>query len=513
MKTIKHLIALILYIIPLLSYSQLDKISTFATDASIGMQQSCPAEVAACIDSNFNTHIAWIQTVGNNTRLMYSMYNNKTISTQTIDSSKLAFITAPAIAVDNNQAVHIVYMIKREHDNALHSGNYAIRYATNNNYAETFQVEQVSTNVSNAESNPSQPLDCYVNDRPQIAICGGMPAIFYISNAYRENNWNNRLIAAHKKQKKWNYRILSQMSGLSVNSGYEMLTSYENHDCQPVFINLKNNQPSVFNNRKQSNTLQNKKQKANNSNIRTVNNENGTEHIIWLANSSQDAAFCCITNNKNGCNKTDTIFLNQVPKKLQTDATMDIHTGIFFGIYQTPADSCNLVISDFNSFNLELAIGTGKIHGKQCLNAHRGFVSIVTACTKNNKLFITTCRTHFKQKSNLNSVKTTNTENSTTGFGEQNFDKQKHQHSNITIFPNPASDGFYFSNSKTIDSRLQQIRMYELSGKLLHTYKIHNPISATVSNHIPLENYQNGIYFVHFVFNDRSEMQKLVIEH
>lgn len=514
MNKIKVLIITFLFANPLLSYSQPDEITTCTINASIGMQQSYPAEVAACLDSNYNTHIAWVQTIDNRARLMYSIYNNEKVTTQTIDSSKLAFITAPAIAIGNNQVVHIVYMVKRKPGNILHSGNYAIRYATNNNRKSLFQVEQVSSNVFDAKSNPSQPLDCYVNDRPQIKICANEPTIFYLSNAYKENYWKNRLIAAKKSNEKWNYQLLSQMSGLSVNSGYEILTSANKKCFQPVFIQLKHNQPSVFTSNEQVNNLRIKKQGANNSNIRTVDNVNNADRIIWLANTSQYAGFCHFTNNKTKFNEIDTIFLKQVPQNLQTDATIDTNTGVFFGIYQTPMDNSVLVVSDFENYTQELEIGRiGKIHGKQCLNLYKGFVSIVTACTETDKLFVTTCQTNFAQKCRITGTIDTGFENITTGGSEQIADNKDNIRTAITIYPNPASDGIYYANSKASEVQLEQIRMYSISGRLLYTFRINNNTWQHSHRHIPLDNYENGIYFMHFIFNDRREMKKLIIEH
>lgn len=149
-----------------------------------------------------------MKTVGTTQSIMYSFYDNSSITTQLIVSGQAnQRLSAPSLILDNNNNPHIVYFIKRDVNIGTNSGNYAVMYVGDANGDGNFTSSQVSTNSTNPNDNSDNIFNAYVNGRPSIAInnTSSEITIFYYADASSLTSFENWIVSAKGNGTTWHH--------------------------------------------------------------------------------------------------------------------------------------------------------------------------------------------------------------------------------------------------------------------------------------------------------------------
>ena len=76
-----------------------------------------------------------------------------------------------------------------------------------------------------------------------------------------------------------------------------------------------------------------------------------------------------------------------------------------------------------------------------------------------------------------------------------------------SIYPNPVNELLVISYQLIVDEK-REVKIFDVMGKeLFHATSNSNQLSIDVSP------FKSGIYFVHLLSNNKTALQKLIIQH
>lgn len=470
------------------SFSQNMYFNTFSVAAEIVQHDVPNSEVSSFLDNSNNTHIAWIRSVGNNQYLMYSVYNNVTMTTVEIPTpSTTERKTGPYLILDANNHPHITYIVMRDPTNSSYnSGNYAIMYAGDPEGDGTFEISQVSTNPTSPSSNTENIFNCYVNGRPSIAMDGTNILVSYSSDNSSLTSNDHWIIFAIKNGTSWNRTqefdsdIYGVTFGGDISLPYRMTPNKHN-----VWLDISNYNPRF--NVKNGSTWNNIVQTQYSGYMNIYNtqidyDDNNNIHFMWF--SADSSKF--YHTNINGSSIGTVEGIEIIGKKLTAGnfhpATVDIATGKLFMSYQRYNNSSMYIMTKDNSNNvIETEIPLiGNHYGRRCLNVKNNFISLVTASQTNGKIYVTT-----------------NTGSSSISEISNN---------EVSVFPNPASDIINLNIDNAYNTVLK-INIYNVIGAL-----VKSELLKQNQQQINISDLKKGIYMLEIKTKEWSKKQKLIIQ-
>ena len=374
-------------------FCQTANFETFNFSAHIDNVTTPNAGMAAALDKDHNTHIAWIEQKDGLRSVMYSLYDGSGVTTTKVyqGADKEAPV-APAITLANNNP-HITFFVERNTDISLNTGNYAVYYAAKN--GGDFHVEQVSTNPTNPEEDTDGIYHCYVNGRPQITNKNGTIVITYISATGSFNGWDNYLISATKASGTWNLKQeynIDELANVSPDDDVS-LPVYSSDDLYHAFIDMSDYDPFVcYNNDYGWNSfmITGYSESFANDDLHIDYVNQSKYFLSWLHGGDSKTAFIGI--NLSGSQETTEFSITNTPGGNFAPSTYDLTTGDFVGFYNESLSSdAYLVTAGENNTVVETQIpDIGIVYGKRVLNARDGYISLVTARESDEKIYIST---------------------------------------------------------------------------------------------------------------------------
>ncbi|MGL1901163.1 MAG: hypothetical protein OCC49_03425 [Fibrobacterales bacterium] len=375
--------------------------STYSFDAEITKITTPRAQISSYLDSNNNTHIAWIKNESDNNYLMYTKFildTKQFVTTQIPTPSTSELKWAPSIITDNNNNPHIVYIIKR--DPALSSvsrnGNNAIMYAGDSDGDGTFEVLQVSANPLVANSDVDNIYNSYVNGRPQISLEGSTILIGYAGESNSLND-GSYIIFARKNGATWTRSQEFKFSSFSgTYSGTDdkalMLPSRMPQEAIGAWIDVSNYNPQIV--RKESGVwatyiVAGYTATFGNSHPQIDIDAQGVIHFMWFHDEKDQFNHTIITGNTS-------VSVLEVPIENAASGNFfpaafdqSTHEKVFF-YERSNSDNGYLIRVDSNNVATEYFLsGVENVFGKSALHAGNGTISLVTGSDSRNKIYVT----------------------------------------------------------------------------------------------------------------------------
>lgn len=435
-------------------------LSTVAFDAEINDSQIVNAEVSSYLDNQNHTHIAWIKQVEDTRTLVYTEVDNEgKVSSTDIRSYPNGTPVAPQITVDNNGGVHIVYIVKRDNDASRNTGNYAIMYAGLVT-GSTFEQSQVSTNPDDPSDDTESEFDAYVNGRPTITVTptGGVK-VYYTTNSYSENGYENQLAEAEYSNGNWNRSINFSADGF-VEGTFDIdedfiAPAHEGSERYLATIDISDYRPQFFKDEDESwskTILEEYGGVFDNSDIRLVTDNDGATYMLWMNETDDDERFVYTQLDGTSYAAPVNVVTEETPAGNLFGYTIDRTTTAAHFFYNRSFNSNSYLITvdeQGNSFETEIP-DLGAVYGKRALHANNGFISLVTASESRQQIFVTTGNPSQSGTSN-----------------EQNVEIP----SEITLqqnYPNP------FNPTTVIGYKLHEaseiaVRVYDMLGREIRT--------------------------------------------
>ncbi len=389
-------ISFLLIVIPANILAQ--SLATFSFDAEIKDSQIVNAEVSSALDGDYNTHIVWIREIGNNRSVMYSFFDNENITTSELISYPNGKPIAPEITLDADGTPHITYIVKRDNDGPLKTGNYAIMYATEENGSPF--VLQVSTNPQDPEDDTEREFDAYVNGRPSISIDkNGRITVTYISNSYAGNGYDKHLIQAVRDGDSWIRTSLFNADDFvegtyDVDQGFSAALTTGNERYLAT-IDISEYRPQFFfetNGNWNKVILEEFSGTFTSEDIQLYTNVAGSTYMFWFNEGSDPEEFVYTRLEGGAYSDPIRIPVEQNPAGNLFGYTVDRTQDQFYFFYNRSFNSKSyLVTYDENGEPYEIEIDDlGVIYGKRSFHAVDGFVSLVTASEDRGKIYILT---------------------------------------------------------------------------------------------------------------------------
>lgn len=422
--------------------------STFDFSAEINGDNFPNCEITSLLDPDNNTHIVWVKTVGNFKSLMYSVYDNESVTTELlVAGNENEILAAPNLILDENENPHIVYFKRRDKNSSIVSGNYAVMYIGDGNGDGIFTSSQVSTNSTNPTDNSSNIYNCFTNGRPSIsASSSGEILVLYYSEANSSNSFENYIIGALGDGSTWTHQQLYSLDDLP---GGEPLASndididrrgifadvhgfIEIADENPMYVIYDGNNWLPY-------RLTSYGGFGNVTGGQIEVDENGNNYLFWHTDTSATFYKAEISTTGFGIIEEMPIIGQKSAGSNFRPSVLDDVTGKWWASYIRFTEDLYITTKNNNNQVVEALItDAGTYQGKKSLNVRDGFVSLVTASESDAKIYITT-----------------------NGATSTSVDKNKSD--NITINPNPAND---FINIK-LKSNINSVEVYDLNGRLV----------------------------------------------
>lgn len=465
-----------------LSYSQNMTFNTFDFNAEIVRNDIPNSEISSALDSKNHTHILWVKTVGNVQSLMYSIYDNTSLTTNSLVTGNAnERIAAPSLILDANDRPHAVYFKKRDINGGTTSGNYAVMYIGDGNGDGSFTSSQVSTNSTISTDNTDGLYNCYVNGRPSIAInnANSELTVFYYADDNTLNSFKNYIVSAKGNGTTWTHQQeynLEDLPGgepLASNDvnidrrGYNsnMHGLIEIADYNPQYV-MKNSGSWT------SNRLTNYSGFGNVYGAQVEYDNNGNAFLLWYMNSTTTFYRAPISVSGVGNIEELAVIGQKSASSNYRPSVMDDVTAKWWASYQRSSGAIYITTKDQNNQVVESSLSNiGTYYGKRCLNVRNGFLSLVTASESNAKIYITT-----------NGTSTSVANQSAT---------------NVNVFPNPTTDGKFLIESS---DEILSIKIYSLEGKQIHE-------SANLL--VDISTYNDGVYFAHIITRKGTVIKKI----
>ncbi|MGL1886932.1 MAG: Ig-like domain-containing protein [Reichenbachiella sp.] len=380
----------------------LPKFSTYSFDANINKITTPRAQIGSFLDSDKNTHITWINSVNDESRLMYTLFSHdsKTFTTQEITTPSVTEIKwAPNIVTDDNNKPHIVYRIKRDPTQPsyqMKNGNWAVMYAGDADGDGTFTVSQVSANVNNSETNSDHMYNSNVNGRPQISFKGDTLLISYQGEANSITS-QGHIVFARLVNAGW-------VNSLEFKPG-DYTGTYEATDdksftlpprmtdnMQGAYIDISNYEPHVMTNTAGTwtrNTIQGLESIFGASHPQLEVDAQGAIHYLWFKDNEDSFMHTILTGES-------TVSITTIPVAQSHTgnffpATVDLTTGDLALFYERSfSNNGYIILVDSNLVSTEYLIeDVENVFGKRSINANDGYISLVTGSDGNDKIFVT----------------------------------------------------------------------------------------------------------------------------
>jgi hypothetical protein len=482
----KKTLLFLLSIISLTIKAQTPKnFTTFSLDAPIKSSQIPKAEVGACMDKEQNIHIAWVKNINDKLSLMYSKFDNKQKAFNTIEintEDNLNRLVAPFIITDNNNAPHIVYMIRRESSNTK-SGNFAVMYTSDETKSGNFKTLQVSTNKNNPEDNSDNIYNCYVNGRPNIFFKNNTVIINYIADSNRLNNYNNYMIFATKTGNNWSYTQefntddKNTIESYSISNGFSVSKNMDNNQYM-AFSDLSGKAAHFINKSSgnwQATKISGYETLYDNENPQLDMDNSGKTHLFWYY--SEDNVFCHTVLNGSNYSSVEKIKTNFNQGGNFYPATIDktLEEPVYF--YQKSFSDDGYIIFKSNDELKEIRLkDVGDVYGRKSLFADNGNIYLVTADDSSNKIFVTT-----------------NTFNTLSTFNKVI--------KNVKFYPNPTDDIVTI----TALHNITKIEVFDVNGKKINTTKYN---SKEVK--FTLKDFIDGTYILKAFSNEKVSQIKIL---
>jgi len=385
-----YVLALLLPCLPLSA-------TTYSLNTEISTTTVPNASISSFLDSNHNTHVAWVATTQTGEQVMYGKYTSDGVFTSATVSEVFYRVGSLSIVTDDSDNPHITYFIKRDSNpeyTFTRTGNYAVYYAGSTNGGTSFTNEQVSTNVADRTDNSDGIYHSYVNGRPQIGInTGGQVQILYSSDSNTLNSYSNwAIIAVRSGANSWSrtqeFDIDALVGTFSHDSEFEMLPRPTSNNTL-AWIDISNYDPQFISN-KTNTTISGYSGSFDNKHAQIDVDDSGNIHYFWLQDASDTVAFHHTILNGNSYGTVDQIdiatepdgSLKSVTGNLRP-ATVDPVTGKLYLIYYEgifgSVSGTFLIEYDpatMTSQEFELT-DVGVAYGKRSLNVHNGFISYV----------------------------------------------------------------------------------------------------------------------------------------
>ncbi len=449
--------------------AQSNNFTTYYFDAQIEDNQTLNAEVEAAIDDDGNIHIAWIRTINEVSTVMHTLYNpiTKIITTVEVDPSITADRKVMGGITTKNNIPYIVYMIRRDNDGGTKTGNFAVLLASGNNGDNSFNVEQVSTNPEDPDTNSEDLYSCYVNGRPNVFYKGSNLIINYIADANSNTDWDNYMIFATRSGSGWNYTQEFNTDG-DMEGTYDVYSgtaiALDDTYTYGGFIEVSNY--SVRYLYKSTDTWTNVEigdygSTFDNENIQIVSDNDSNAHLFWY--NEEDDKFCHTVLNAGSYSEVVETYTGNSAGGNFMPATIDksLKTPVYY--YKKSYSDGHLLILDEDDQYTDYTISKSEIgvtFGRTSLFADNGVVFLVTASEDDAKIYITS---NFDDTAN--DIETTS--NKTQPF---------------KIYPNPVNDSFRISSSGTLD-------IFNSTGVKIKSMQVE------ADKEINCEDLYSGIYF------------------
>jgi PKD repeat protein len=374
-------------------WAQDTNFSTFEFTAAIDNVTTPNAGLAAVLDDNHHTHIAWVKQKDGLRSIMYSIYDGESVETSVVyEGAAKEAPVAPAITLDNSSHPHITFFVERNTDISLNTGNYAVYYACLQN--GIFQIEQVSTNSTDPYKDTDGIYHCYVNGRPQITNKNGAVVITYLSATGSVTGYDQYVISATRSDGQWQlnqeYNI-DEIGNVSPDEDIS-LPVYSGDRFYQAFIDISDSDPYVcyYDHGWYSFIISGYTGWSDNEDLHLDLVNNSTHYLSWLHDGDYKTAFIGVS--LSGSQEKTEYPITNTPGGNFAPSTYDLTTGDFIGFYNESWSSDGyLVTADENNIVKETKItDIGVVYGKRVLNARDGFVSLVTAHEGDKKIYITT---------------------------------------------------------------------------------------------------------------------------
>jgi hypothetical protein len=390
----------ILAVLIMLHPAEAQNLSTVAFDAELNDSQIVNAEISSYLDEQNKTHIAWFKDTGDSRNLMYTLVNSEAgISTTMIESYPNGTPIAPQIIVDQSGGVHIVYIVKRDEDAGRNTGNYAIMHASSDENGE-FSLSQVSTNPTDPEDDTESEFDAYVNGRPTITISkNNVVTIFYTTNSYSENGYDNHVAKAELNASSWDLSIQFNADDFvegTFDIDEDFITpTHEGNTRYLATIDISDYRPQFFmddGGTWSKTVLEEYSGVFNNSDVRLVTDNDGETYLMWMHETDDDDRFIYTKLDGESYSEPVSVILEQNPAGNLFGYTIDRTTKEVHYFYNRSFNSNSYLITTNEtgeSFETEIP-DIGVVYGKRALHANGGYVSLVTGSESDQKIFVTT---------------------------------------------------------------------------------------------------------------------------
>ena len=384
------------YIFALLLPSLPVSATTFTLNTDISTASVPNASVSSILDANHDTHIAWVAVTATGEQVMYGKYTSAGVFTSTTVSTEFYRVGSVAIVTDDSNNPHITYIVKRDADASIKTGNFGVYYAGSSDAGSSFISNQVSTNSTVPTNDDDNIYNCYVNGRPQIGInTSGQIQIIYSSQASTLSSWDN-----------WEIKAVGTGSGswtrsqeFNIDDFYDTMGVFISHDKEfemlprPTAGNYlawvdSDNPNYIYNNTNTTISGFTSSSYLKDSQIDT--DDSGNVHYFWLQDAPDVLAFRHTILNGNSYGTVDQIdvakkadgTLKSVTGNLRP-TTIDPVTGkIYFiyyeGVFGTVSGTFLIEYDPSTQTSQEFELtDVGSAYGKRSLNVHNGFISLV----------------------------------------------------------------------------------------------------------------------------------------
>lgn len=158
-------------------------------------------------------HIVWSAPTGEEShRLVHGTFDLSTREFQQGHATPDAARTkCPDLVVDDSGVAHAVYFLRREPE-GLRAGNSAITYVE---FDDGVHMYSVSENPAAPELDADGLFLADVDARPQIALEGDRPVVFWDADSNSETNWDTYIVRAIGTGGGWEYTQLFEPRGLT----------------------------------------------------------------------------------------------------------------------------------------------------------------------------------------------------------------------------------------------------------------------------------------------------------
>lgn len=377
------------------SFAQL---KTYEFDAKIEDTQTVNAELTSALDEAGNTHIAWFETDENNRTLMYSIFDGTAVSTTTIQSFPNGMPVAPQITLDENDNPHIVFILKRDKDAGRRTGNYAILYAGDGDGNGTFDVSQVSTNPEDPSDDTESEFDSYINGRPTITInSSGQITIYYTTNSYSENGYDNHVARAVYSGESWSRSIMFNADDF-VEGTFDIDEDFisppnQGTESYLATIDISDYRPQFFynSNGEWSKTILSEFAGVfNNKDVRLVKTNSGNTFMLWRNEEEEDQFVYTKLSGGNYSEPVIAATKESVSGNLNGYTVDRVTEDVYFYYNRSFSSNSYLLTFDKNEAPYEVTLSEiGAVYGKRSLHANNGYLSLVTASESDGKIYIT----------------------------------------------------------------------------------------------------------------------------